>query len=249
MVGPQGLTGVLDWELAHAGDPVEDLGWVCVPAWRFARRDRPAAGLGTRAQLLEAYERHSGVAVDPAALSWWELAGTLRWGVICVMQAFSHLSGARRSVEHAVIGRRACEVEWDLLELLGVPLDEATAGRSAPSSAQPVAALHDRPTAIELLHASRGGAGGRRPAPAGRACRVPAAGRAARARDRRSRARALGRAHRDAGCRPGLRRLRRRARAGPRDPRGRTGRERPARAGRRARHRPRQARRSPTRAI
>ena len=128
---------------------------MCVPAWRFARRDRPAAGLGTREQLLGAYERHSGVAVDPAALSWWELAGTLRWGVICVMQAFSHLSGARRSVEHAVIGRRACEVEWDLLELLGVPLDEATAGRSAPSSAQPAALLHDRPTAIELLHAAR----------------------------------------------------------------------------------------------
>ena len=155
MVGPQGLTGVLDWELAHAGDPVEDLGWVCVPAWRFARRDRPAAGLGTRAQLLEAYERHSGVVVDPSALSWWELAGTLRWGVICVMQAFSHLSGARRSVEHAVIGRRACEVEWDLLELLGVPLGDATAAGSAPTGAQPVAALHDRPTAVELLQASR----------------------------------------------------------------------------------------------
>jgi len=154
MVGPNGLTGVLDWELAHAGDPVEDLGWICVPAWRFTRRERPAAGLGTREQLLEAYERHSGVTVDPSALSWWELAGTLRWGVICVMQAFSHLSGARRSVEHAVIGRRACEVEWDLLELLGVPLDDAAAGPPA-ADLRPVAALHDRPTAVELLHASR----------------------------------------------------------------------------------------------
>ncbi|HTY95602.1 MAG TPA: phosphotransferase family protein [Solirubrobacteraceae bacterium] len=155
MFGAQGLTGVLDWELAHAGDPVDDLGWICVPAWRFTRRDRPAAGLGTRAQLLEAYERHSGVAVDPSALAWWELAGTLRWGVICVMQAFSHLSGARRSVEHAVIGRRACEVEWDLLELLGVPLDVAAAGPPGSSRAEPIPALHDRPTAVELLHASR----------------------------------------------------------------------------------------------
>ncbi len=160
MVGEQGLTGVLDWELAHAGDPVEDLGWLCVPAWRFTRRERPAAGLGTRAELLAAYERHSGVVVDPAALAWWELAGTLRWGVICVMQAFSHLSGARRSVEHAVIGRRACEVEWDLLELLGVPLaGEAAASPSAvPGERVPAAApvaLHDRPTALELLQASR----------------------------------------------------------------------------------------------
>jgi aminoglycoside phosphotransferase (APT) family kinase protein len=167
MVGAQGLTGVLDWELAHAGDPVEDLGWLCVPAWRFTRRDRPAAGLATRGELLEAYERHSGMSVDPGALAWWELAGTLRWGVICVMQAFSHLSGARRSVEHAVIGRRACEVEWDLLELLGVPLGRAAAGASQvpageASSSRPAdphtvpdLALHDRPTALELLHAAR----------------------------------------------------------------------------------------------
>jgi aminoglycoside phosphotransferase (APT) family kinase protein len=161
MVGAEGLTGVLDWELTHAGDPVEDLGWLCVPAWRFGRRDRPAAGLATRAELLDAYERHSAVAVDPAALAWWELAGTLRWGVICVMQAFSHLSGARRSVEHAVIGRRACEVEWDLLELLGVsPADEsARKAASGPTAVVPAVALHDRPTAVELLDAARGALG------------------------------------------------------------------------------------------
>ena len=155
MVGEQGLTGVLDWELAHAGDPAEDLGWLCVPAWRFTRRERPAAGLATRAELLAAYERHSGVGVAPDALAWWELAGTLRWGVICVMQAFSHLSGARRSVEHAVIGRRACEVEWDLLELLGVPLAGALPTPPARRAGGPPVALHDRPTALELLQASR----------------------------------------------------------------------------------------------
>jgi aminoglycoside phosphotransferase (APT) family kinase protein len=150
MVGRDGVSGVLDWELAHIGDPVEDLGWLCVPAWRFGRQDRPAAGLGTREELLGAYERHGGAAVDPLALRWWELAGTLRWGVICVMQAFTHLSGRTRSIEHAVIGRRACEVEWDLLEMLG----GADPG-AAPPPAPPVPALHDRPTAIELLDAAR----------------------------------------------------------------------------------------------
>ena len=152
---------MLDWELAHVGDPVEDLGWLCVPAWRFARPDRPAAGLGTREELLDAYERHAGVAVDPAALRWWELAGTLRWGVICVMQAFTHLSGATRSVEHAVIGRRACEVEWDLLELLGpAPADAGPESRAAGGPARREApALHDRPTTLELLEAARGALG------------------------------------------------------------------------------------------
>ena len=171
------MTGVLDWELAHLGDPVEDLGWLCVPAWRFARPDLAAAGLGTREQLLAAYARHAGVEVPIAELRWWELAGTLRWGVICVMQAFTHLSGARRSVEHAVIGRRACEVEWDLLELLDPAatsrLDpgsrrmspaaenapEPERARASPRQTPPERPLHDRPTAVELLDAARGALG------------------------------------------------------------------------------------------
>jgi aminoglycoside phosphotransferase (APT) family kinase protein len=169
MVDGERVSGVLDWELTHIGDPVEDLGWLCVPAWRFTRPDLPAAGLGTREQLLSAYERHAGVAVPMAELRRWELAGTLRWGVICVMQAHTHLSGARASIEHAVIGRRGCEVEWDLLELLDADSDadpdETTTGLPAvPGGAQahdgraPVEVrptLHDRPTAIELLEAAR----------------------------------------------------------------------------------------------
>jgi len=157
MVGAQGVSGVLDWELAHLGDPLEDLGWLCAPAWRFTRPDRPAAGLGTREQLAAAYERHAGVEVDRAALRRWELAGTLRWGVICVMQAFTHLSGASRSIELAVIGRRACEVEWDLLEMLdprpGSPQHPLTP--AADPQPAPRASPHDRPTAAELLEAAR----------------------------------------------------------------------------------------------
>jgi aminoglycoside phosphotransferase (APT) family kinase protein len=155
LIAATGVSAVLDWELCHLGDPVEDLGWLCVPAWRFGRPDRPAAGLGTREQLLAAYERHSGRAVDAAELARWELAGTLRWGVICVMQAFKHLSGAQRSVELAVIGRRACEVEWDLLELLDPrPAREPNEEHSPPAAGAP--SLHDRPTATELLDAARG---------------------------------------------------------------------------------------------
>jgi aminoglycoside phosphotransferase (APT) family kinase protein len=154
------VSGVLDWELCHLGDPLEDLGWLCVPAWRFERPDRPAAGLGTREQLAAAYERHAGVPVDAAELRRWELAGTLRWGVICVMQAFTHLSGAISSVEHAVIGRRACEVEWDLLEMLDPQHSAPPAATPPPAGADgtpPDAppGLHDRPTADELLAATR----------------------------------------------------------------------------------------------
>lgn len=157
MVGPHGVTGVLDWELAHIGNRVADLGWLCVPAWRFNRPDRPAGGLGTREQLLDAYARHADLEIPPAELRWWELLGTLRWGVMCGLQAFTHLSGARRSLEHAVIGRRACEVEWDLLQMLDPrPQPGRPAGSPLPGDA---GALHDRPTAIELLSATRGALG------------------------------------------------------------------------------------------
>ena len=141
------LTAVLDWELAHRGDPLEDLGWLCVRAWRFHRPDRPAAGLGTRDELVAAYERHAGRPVDRDALAWWELYGTLRWGVITVLQWASHPG----SLEHAVIGRRAAEVEWDLLALL----DPAGKPAAAPSAAAPPPSLHDRPTAPEILERVR----------------------------------------------------------------------------------------------
>jgi len=118
IVGPDGVRAVLDWELAHLGDPLEDLGWLCQKAWRFGA-PLPVGGFGTVDDLVDAYEDRSGRRVDRDALHWWEVLATLRWGIICIVQTTTHVSGAVRSVELAAIGRRVCEVEWDLLELLG----------------------------------------------------------------------------------------------------------------------------------
>jgi aminoglycoside phosphotransferase (APT) family kinase protein len=117
IVGTDGIRAVLDWELAHLGDPLEDLGWLCGKAWRFGS-PLPVGGFGTVEQLVTAYEGAGGRSVDPAALYWWQVLGTLRWGIICIVQALTHTTGAVRSVELAAIGRRVCEVEWDLLDLL-----------------------------------------------------------------------------------------------------------------------------------
>ena len=117
IVGPDGLRAALDWELVHAGDPLEDLGWLCVRAWRFGAVPR-VGGFGTVDDLVAAYEAESGTPVDRDALAWWEVLGTLKWGIICALQAATHLTGMVRSVELAAIGRRVCEVESDLLELL-----------------------------------------------------------------------------------------------------------------------------------
>jgi aminoglycoside phosphotransferase (APT) family kinase protein len=156
IVGPEGLRAVLDWELTHVGDPAEDLGWLCVKAWRFGAA--PAvAGLGSREELLAAYRTAGGADISPAELRWWEILGTLRWGVICLTQASVHLSGAHRSVELAAIGRRVCEQEWDLLLLLDPEAaDQAARVRPRPTGG-PVRepAPFGRPTASELLDAVR----------------------------------------------------------------------------------------------
>jgi aminoglycoside phosphotransferase (APT) family kinase protein len=117
IIGPDGVRAVLDWELVHRGDPLEDLGWLCVKAWRFGMAP-PVGGFGPYDQLVAGYEEAGGGPVDRDTLRWWETLGTLKWGVMCILQATAHLSGAVRSVELAAIGRRVCENEWDLLAML-----------------------------------------------------------------------------------------------------------------------------------
>ena len=114
MVGPDGLRAVLDWELAHVGDPMEDLGWLCVRAWRFGS-NRPVAGVGDYDELLDAYSTATGFAAHRDDLRWWEVLGTLKWGIMCMLQASAHLLGFSRSHELAAIGRRVCENEYDVL--------------------------------------------------------------------------------------------------------------------------------------
>ena len=119
LVTPQdGIRAVLDWELSHIGDGMEDLGFLCVNSWRFGNRDRPVGGFGQRKALFDAYEAASGRAVDPHQVRFWEIFGTLKWGIMCMHLSFEHLSGNERSVELAAIGRRVSETEIDLLQLL-----------------------------------------------------------------------------------------------------------------------------------
>jgi aminoglycoside phosphotransferase (APT) family kinase protein len=117
LIDEHGITAVLDWELVHLGDPLEDLGYLCVPAWRFGGPE-PVAGVGSYETLLDAYRAAGGTEVTMQELMWWQAAGTVWWGVMCLIQASRHLSGDTRSVELAAIGRRACEQEWDALAML-----------------------------------------------------------------------------------------------------------------------------------
>ena len=113
----QGLRLILDWELAHTGDPAEDMAWMCVRSWRFGGA-QPVGGIGSREEFFAAYEAAGGARVDPARVRWWEVYGNMRWGVICISQAKTHLDGVVKSMELAAIGRRTAETEWELLQLV-----------------------------------------------------------------------------------------------------------------------------------
>ena len=117
ILGPEGVRAVLDWELAHVGNPIEDLGWLTARPWRFGAAP-PVGGMGTVADLLDGYAAAGGATVTRDELYWWQLFACTRWGVMCLEQARVHLSGEHRSVELAVLGRKSAEMEYEVLQMV-----------------------------------------------------------------------------------------------------------------------------------
>ena len=153
MISTDGLTGVLDWELTHRGDPRQDLGWLCTKAWRFGS-PKPVGGFGRREDLMAGYADGGGTPPDEQTQRWWELYGTVRWGLLCRRQAERYLAEGETSIEYAVLGRRVCEQEYDILLGLGYaaplavtdPLENRECHAAIP---------HDQPAGPDLLRAVR----------------------------------------------------------------------------------------------
>ena len=117
IVGPDGLQAILDWEVAHLGEPMEDLAWVCVRMWRFRNDHLEVGGFATRDDLRAGYEDAGGT-WDEASFFWWKLYSTLRWGLGLAGQGRAHLDGTFSSIVMAGSGRRVGELEYDCLMLL-----------------------------------------------------------------------------------------------------------------------------------
>jgi aminoglycoside phosphotransferase (APT) family kinase protein len=83
------IVALLDWELAHLGDPHEDLGWVTQP---LRKREHFIPGTWERRELLDHYQRVSGLEVDHDAVLWWNVFAAYK---TAVMQA----SGLRAFTE------------------------------------------------------------------------------------------------------------------------------------------------------
>lgn len=132
------LTGVLDWELAHFGDRHEDLAFGCMAVWRFARVDRPALGLGSLQDYVDAYQAESGAQVDAGRFRFWLVYRTVWWALGCLRMASFWRSGDDRMLERVVISRRTSEQELDLLLLLEEDAPAAEQARPVPPADDPL---------------------------------------------------------------------------------------------------------------
>jgi len=118
VVGPDGLVGVLDWEFVHLDDPVRDLAFSMVRAWRFGVPEKRLGGIGGVEPFVERYNELTGFEVRPEELDYWEVAGNVAWAIGTLTQAQRHLSGRDRSIELATLGRLSAEVEYEICRLL-----------------------------------------------------------------------------------------------------------------------------------
>ncbi|MBT3701629.1 MAG: phosphotransferase family protein [Alphaproteobacteria bacterium] len=118
LITNDGLNAVIDWELAHLGNPLEDLAWLCVRSWRFSRPDLAASGLTDRRGLLANWCAVSGEVLPLHDLIFWEVLGNVKWAILCLLMGQKYLSGTDKSIELAVVGRRVEEPVYDLIRLI-----------------------------------------------------------------------------------------------------------------------------------
>ncbi len=118
MVEPEGLTGIVDWEFAHWGDRHEDIAWLCMRDWRFGKLNKEAGGFADRRVFYDAYSAASGFKTDAKKVRFWEIMGNLRWAAGSAQQTERHMSGKDKGIELASIGRRSCEMEYEMMRLI-----------------------------------------------------------------------------------------------------------------------------------
>jgi aminoglycoside phosphotransferase (APT) family kinase protein len=96
LIDPEGtIRGILDWEMVHIGDPIEDLTWTCNRIWCWARDDR-VGGLVPRERAVAIWEKASGLTADPAAFHWWDLLNSVKALAIWISSGHEYEHGKNR---------------------------------------------------------------------------------------------------------------------------------------------------------
>lgn len=147
MVNSTEVVAVLDWELAHIGDPMRDLGWLCTNSWRFGG-DAEVGGFGELDDLIAGYQDVSGTTVDKERVRYWQVFGSFWWAVGCLGMAEHYRNGPDKTVERPAIGRRSSECQVDCVNLLipgAVQLleQEQVAPSDMPSSQELLLSVRD----------------------------------------------------------------------------------------------------------
>ena len=86
------ILAVLDWEMAHLGDAIEDLAWCFDPLWGHFDESR-VAGTISEAEAVAIWERESGLHVDRSTLAWWKLFSTVKGCAIWTTSGKEFLAG------------------------------------------------------------------------------------------------------------------------------------------------------------
>ncbi|MBI2912565.1 MAG: phosphotransferase family protein [Chloroflexi bacterium] len=113
------IKGVLDWEMTHLGDPMEDIAWACIRPWRWAGDER-VGGLMPRQEFYRMYEEATGLMVPEESVRFWEVLGNVKLAAIFITGARSFCEGRTGSVMMALLGRNIARLELEIMDLMGV---------------------------------------------------------------------------------------------------------------------------------
>jgi aminoglycoside phosphotransferase (APT) family kinase protein len=97
------IRAILDWEMAHLGDPLEDLGWAIDPLWSHGDPSHPA-GTVPRERAIAMWEKASGLKADKNALFWWEIFASLKGLAIWISAAREYSDGRNTDPVNAFSG-------------------------------------------------------------------------------------------------------------------------------------------------
>ncbi len=87
------ITAVLDWEMAHIGDPYEDIAWATDLLWSGGDVAR-ACGLIAWSDAVAEWEVTSGLKFDFAAFEWWSIFSSVKAVGIWISSARAFADGA-----------------------------------------------------------------------------------------------------------------------------------------------------------
>jgi aminoglycoside phosphotransferase (APT) family kinase protein len=102
---------VLDWETAHLGDPLEDIGWVTNP---LRAGEQQIAGIWETPQIIEYWSRRTGFTAPPDEIRWWQVLANLKQAMTVLTGAHAFADGRFDRILHSPV--RIYRLMLDLIE-------------------------------------------------------------------------------------------------------------------------------------